>query len=73
MKYRKKKTAFVTHQGLLRVVPFGLTNASPVFQRVLQQVLSGLNQADGKEFVEVYIDDVLIFSLTIEEHIDHLR
>ena len=70
----QEKTAFVTHQGLFefRVMPFGLTNAPSVFQRVMQQVLSGLNPADGKEFVEVYIDDVLIFSRTIEEHIHHL-
>ena len=39
----------------------------------MQQVLSGLNPPDGKEFVNVYIDDVLIFSHTIEEHIDHIR
>ena len=71
----QEKTAFITHQGLFEfcIMPFGLTNAPSVFQRVMQQVLSGLNPADGKEFVEVYIDDVLIFSHTIEEHIDHLR
>lgn len=70
----RETTAFVMHQGLFEfhVMPFGLTNAPSVFQRVMQ-VLSGLNPADGKEFVEVDIDDVLIFSLTIEEHIDHLR
>ena len=39
----------------------------------MQQVLSGLNPPDGREFVEVYIDDVLIISRTMEEHIDHLR
>lgn len=70
----QERTAFVTHQGLFefRVMPFGLRNAPSVFQRVMQQILSGLNPADGQEFVEVYIDDVLIFSHTIEEHIDHL-
>ena len=74
-KTSQEKTAFVTHQGLFefRVMPFGLTNAPSVFQRVMQQVLSGLNPPDGREFVEVYIDDVLIFSRTMEEHIDHLR
>lgn len=71
----QEKTAFVTHQGLFEfcVMPFGLTNAPSVFQRVMQQVLSGLNPANGKEFVEVYIDDVLIFSRMIEEHIDHFH
>ena len=54
-------------------MPFGLRNVPSVFQEVMQQVLSGLNPADGKEFVEVYIDDVLIFSRMIEEHIDHFH
>ena len=74
-KTSQEKTAFVTHQGLFefRVMPFGLTNAPSVFQRVMQQVLSGLNPPDGRQFVEVYIDDVLTFLRTIEEHIDHLH
>ena len=71
----QEKTAFVTHEGLyeFRVMPFGLTNAPSVFQRVMQQVLSGLNPPGGRDFVAVYIDDVLIFSRTIEEHIDQLQ
>ena len=71
----REKTAFITQQGLFefRVMPFGLTNAPAVFQRLMQKVLSGLNPDGAPEFVEVYIDDVLIFSRTMEEHLDHLR
>ena len=69
------KTAFVTHEGLheFTVMPFGLTNAPAAFQRVMQQVVMGLNAADAPNFVSVYIDDVLVFSRTLEEHLDHLE
>ena len=69
------KTAFVTHEGLheFTVMPFGLTNAPAAFQRVMQQVVMGLNTADAPNFVSVYIDDVLVFSRTLEEHLDHLE
>ena len=33
----------------------------------------GLNPSDGEDFVAVYIDDVLVFSCTLEEHLEHLR
>ena len=39
----------------------------------MQQVLDGLNPEDGPEFVEVYVDDVLIFSRTMSNHLEHLR
>ena len=39
----------------------------------MQKVLSGLKTGSGKEFVEVYIDDVLIFSEMLEEHLAHIR
>ena len=70
-----EKTAFVVPQGLFqfRVMPFGLTNAPSVFQRLMTRVLMGLNPDDGPDFVSVYIDDVLVFSLTLEEHIKHLK
>ena len=59
----KEKTAFITHKGLFlfRVMPFSLTNAPAVFQRLMQKMLDGLNPDEGPDFVEVYIDDVLVF------------
>ena len=63
------KTAFVTPWGLYEwlVMPFGLCNAPATFQRLMQDVLHGL---DG--FVGIYIDDVVIFSRTPEEHLRHV-
>lgn len=69
------KTAFTTPQGIFefRVMPFGLTNAPSVFQRLKQQVLRDLNPNDGPDFVSVYIDDVLVFSRMLEDHLKHLK
>ena len=52
-----EKTAFTTHVGLFRYIrlPFGLTNASASFQRLLKHVLRNYI---GK-FVILYIDDIL--------------
>ena len=70
----REKTAFITHYGLFEfcVMPFGLTNAPAVFQRLMQKVLSDLKTDDGRDLTEVYIDDVLIFSETLEEHLQHI-
>ena len=70
----REKTAFVTPNGLYEflVMPFGLTNAPAVFQRLMQKVISGLNPEAGLDFVAFYIDDVLVFSRTVEEHLWHL-
>jgi len=71
----KEKTAFITPQGLFefQVMPFGLTNAPAVFQRLMEQVLMGLNPEEGPDFVSVYIDDILIYSETLEDHLQHLE
>ena len=65
----REKTAFITQHGLFefRVMPFGLCNAPATFQRLMQRVLAGL-----ESFCSVYIDDIIVFLETVEEHGDHL-
>jgi len=40
-------------------MPFGLKNASAVFQHLMQKVLMGLNYEEGSDFVSVYLDNVV--------------
>ncbi|KAJ8350818.1 hypothetical protein SKAU_G00259480 [Synaphobranchus kaupii] len=65
------KTAFNTPLGHYEylVVPFGLTNAPAVFQSMVNDVLRDLL---GRS-VFVYIDDILIFSQSPQEHVRHVR
>ena len=51
-----------------KVMPFGLKNALPTFQRYMSLVL-----CNCIGFCEVYMDDIIIYSMTIEEHLQHLR
>ena len=71
----QEKTAFATPHRLYEflVMPFGLTNAPAVFQRLMQRVVTGLNPTDGRDFVAVYLDDLLVFSSTLGDHLDHLQ
>lgn len=61
------KAAFATNQGLFEplVMFFGLTNSPATFQALMNSIFADLI-AKGK--VAVYLDDILIFTITLEEH-----
>ena len=63
----KKKTAFVTADGKYQwnIVPFGLATTVSTFQYFMSKVLTGLNHFGFR-----YLDDVLIFSKSCEEHLN---
>ena len=62
----KEISAFVTPDGLFqyKVMPFGMKNSPATFQRLINQVISGLTGCDA------YIDDVIVYSETWSEHVE---
>ena len=68
----KAKTAFRTSSGQLfefNQVPFGLCNAPATFSHLMDRVLAGLHW----ETCLFYLDDIIVFSSTWEEHLARLR
>ncbi len=67
----KCKTAFATPMGLYECnrMPFGLQNAPATFQRLMMTCFSDLNLSS----VLIYLDDIIVFSSTVEEHIQRLN
>jgi transposase InsO family protein len=65
------KTAFITQQGHYqwKSMPFGMKNSPAIFQRILSGIIRR-NNLEG--FCINYIDDVLVFSKTFEEHVKHV-
>jgi hypothetical protein len=64
-----KKTAITTPFGLFEFpfMSFGLRNAAQTFQRFMDDILREL------DFCFAYLDDILVFSRSLEEHEQHLR
>ena len=65
------KTAFISHAGLYEynVMSFGLTNAPSTFQRLMSRVVHNLEW----KICLIYIDDIIIFSSSFDEHLQRLR
>ena len=64
------KTAFRCRFGHFeyRVMPFGLTNAPAVFQNLMNEIFFEYLDL----FCVIYLDDILIYSESEEEHIEHV-
>ncbi|GBM67091.1 Retrovirus-related Pol polyprotein from transposon 412, partial [Araneus ventricosus] len=67
----REKTAFITPDGLyqFKVMPFGLCNAPATFERMMDSLLKGMKW----KHCLCYLDDVIVYTATFEEHLRRLR
>lgn len=67
----KHKTAFLCRLGFYKFtrMPQGITNAPSTFQRLMERVMSSINLKE----VLVFLDDIIVFSNTLEEHEARLK
>ncbi len=65
-----KKIAFIIQFGLFQfnIMPFGLKNILTLFQRMINHIL----QKYLDDFVIVYLNNIIIYSKTFEEHVKHI-
>ena len=72
-KQDRDKTGFACELGLFqwKLMPFGLCNATATFQRLMAQALIGVTKKYGN-LVMCYVDDVVIATPTLEDHIERL-
>ena len=66
----REKTAFISPKGLYQftTMPFALSGAPATFQRMMDSVLRGT-----EAFAGVYLDDIVIYSKTWQDYLNHLR
>ena len=68
-----EKTAFVAPKGKYEflVMPFGLVNAQATFQRSMDKMVVQLRD-EGDKDVDAYVDNIIIYSKTFEQHVHTL-
>jgi hypothetical protein len=67
----REKTTFTTPWGtfMYAKMPFGLMNAGETFQRAMDIAFVG----EKDKFVVIYLDDIIVFSKSDQEHLQHLK